>query len=116
MPPYDIRLHFFFWLLYFLTDFFIQSDMGNPQWIRHHLSDVFAGPGIFVSYSLVLLVVTKKTHLMPLSPLLSLAGCIAYETLCQTPDPVDIWCYILGTIGFYLTCFLVPPSRFNFAQ
>ena len=99
-----------FYFLYCLSEWFIQSNMYFPQYLRHHLSDIFAGPTILYIFTLYPLILIKEQwdlnrNIYLLSPVLSLLLCIFWELkMDKHSDIVDIYCYIGGTALYYLTC------------
>ena len=99
-----------FYFLYCLSEWFIQPNMYFPQYLRYHLSDVFAGPTILYIVTLYPLIFIKEKwdlnrNIYLLSPVLSLLLCIFWELkMDKHSDIVDIYCYIGGTALYYLTC------------
>ncbi len=93
-----------FFLLYYLTEVFIQKNMDYPQWIRFHLSDVFCGPVILHMIILSMVKIADADDVILIFvPLVNCILCIIWE-LTHSTDYIDILCYIIGTILYYTTC------------
>lgn len=97
-----------FYVLYGYTDFCIQPNMEYPQWVRHHLCDVFAGPSCFAPHLITIIRIFSININQKLVPVVSLGGCIVIEILQGSRfDIIDVLCYIFGTILFFAVCNLL---------
>lgn len=80
--------------------------MYYSQFVRHHLSDVFAAPVITQLLGFALVIIFKLKHSINfLVPIINMCLCIIYEYLSKT-DIIDIYAYIFGTILFYTIYYL----------
>ena len=91
-----ITLYLIFYTGYIIAEL-LQKEMFIPQFIRHHMSDFFCGPVITTTATLIIGFYINKINFVPA---INCLLCIIWEINVNF-DPIDLCCYILGTITFY---------------
>lgn len=106
---FNVYTYSLFYILYILSEILVQHNMEYSQWIRWHLSDIFAAPVITHLFLFIILLlisgdISLDNKILLFFPLINFGICIIYECFLQITDIIDIYCYIGGTALYYLTC------------
>lgn len=83
---------------YTFSECLVQPNPSFSIFLRHHLSDFFAGPG-FLAIP-VIGFISNKPFLKYYGHFISFSLCLTCELFFQKTDYIDIFAYILGLVTY----------------
>jgi hypothetical protein len=83
---------------YAFSEWIIQPNLHLPTFLRHHLSDFFAGPS-FLAIAVLGFNINNQ-FLKYYGHFISFSICLTYEMFFQKTDYIDIFAYILGLVTY----------------